>query len=105
MLYIEFSYNFLGISGGLSLFGCSGVKTLKDFKSKKILIIGATGGLGTVLAQLLVQNHATVDCIGGFGVDKMENVRSRLSYHTNGYQNELDDNEYDYVFDCADGKA
>lgn len=78
---------------------------MKDFKSKKVLIIGATGGLGTVLAQLLAQYHATVDVIGGFGVDKIENARSRLSYHTKGYQNELDDNEYDYVFDCADGKA
>ncbi|CBY36207.1 unnamed protein product, partial [Oikopleura dioica] len=95
----------LGISGGLSLFGCSGINTLKDFKSKKVLIIGATGGLGTVLAQLLVQYQATVDVIGGIGVDKIENVRSRLSYHINDYQSELEDNEYDYVFDCADGKA
>ena len=58
-----------------------------------------------MLAQLLTQYHATVDVIGGFGVDKIENARSRLSYHTKGYQNELEDNEYDYVFDCADGKA
>ena len=78
---------------------------MDDIKRKRCLIIGVSGGLGSVLAEILAENNAgVVDGIGN-GSSQDLPLRKNLCYKDDDYKNQLEFNDYDLVFDAADGEA
>ena len=79
----------------------------KKTASKRCLVIGATGGIGSLLVQILNQNNSKfIDGIGGNQEDLEKlPLRKKLNYKNELYKSELEQNDYDFIFDCADGTA
>ena len=91
----------------MSLFGPAPVSRLEDLAKRRCLVIGATGGIGSILVQILEQNGAQlIDGIGS-SLSDMDQLplRKRLSYKDPDFKDKLTENDYDFVFDAADGKA
>ena len=91
----------------MSVFGSPPIEFLTDLKRKRCLVIGASGGVGSLLVQILNENGAgVIDGIAG-SISALEPLplRKAISYKVDDYKSELKQNDYDFVFDCADGKA
>jgi len=71
------------------------------------LIIGVTGGLGSLISEILKFSGANVDGIGSqIEWLNQSNLNKYYNYKNNNYKNEMsrDRKSYDFVFDAADGK-
>ena len=80
-------------------------QSLDDLKRKRCLIIGVSGGLGSILAEILAENNAgVIDGIGN-GTPNDLPLRKNLSYKDENYKIQLELDDYDLVFDAADGSA
>jgi len=98
-------FSSLGISGGISALLPPVLQSLDDLKRKRCLIIGVSGGLGSILAEILAEHNAgVIDGIGN-GTPNDLPLRKNLSYKDENYKSQLELDDYDLVFDAADGSA
>lgn len=97
-------------SAALPLVGLVALQGLRDglrvTKDHEVLIVGATGGVGSAAIQVAQALGATVDAVVGNGLGKMQhgvNLRSVFNYH----QTEPSSVgiKYDAVFDASGGRA
>ena len=94
-------------AGGYAAFGAPilSCRNMNKFSNSKVLIIGATGGLGSLATKILQANCAKVDGVGSNQkwLDDLELNRT-FDYNMSSYRDTLEVDAYDYIFDCADGK-
>ena len=96
----------LGLSPSLPPSGEPPLDMLSDVRGKNVLIVGATGGLGSLAVQYLNAAGANVDGIASQNewLEKLP-LQRYFNYSNKNFKNELEEDYYDLVLDCADGKC
>ena len=69
------------------------------------MVIGVTGGLGSLISNIIQLNGGIVDGIGGHNewMNDME-LNQYYNYHDKLYKDKISEDHYDFIFDAADGK-
>ncbi len=80
---------------------------MPEIVSRKILIIGISGGLAQILTRLILQNHPTwtiygVDSRSTKSVPKLKGLKTvQMRYSRGNFENLFRDNAFDYVYHLA----